>query len=436
MARPTRNIGNENVDNEIVNLDGSEIMERPEDSVETQLVEVERGGAEELVDAIDGDQLENDVDQLVSHAENVESALNDGGMDERAARATEIAVEDICGRWNIKRPKLGVENYAGSSRVSATRLGLESIIDTAREGIRQLIEWVKRRIAALKDVWRKYVNVGKSIKSRVEKMRKRVGKLTGSADKSEKIEAKKVWQLMFADKVDLQKLRSTSSSDIEALADAIGESIDASLNESDKQFESAFTEETTKPGDAGPAKFTRVKLVWEMGGSTSKFNRLFPSGVKSSKIYGVYGGLVLEYKLPDTNISCIRYVQCKADDLLDNQPDLEPLETKAMEDMLDAIFVAGSQLEDYVRKFSKVERSMDKLKRTLEKATSKAGKEAGKKDVTASKLAAGRDSIKAAKASFENAQEMDKLYRGAMTNYAMGGMAYIQASFAAYNDED
>lgn len=434
MARPARSIGNENVENEIVNLDGSEIMERPEDSVETQLVDVERGGAEDLVEAIDGDQLEGDIDQLVSHAENVEAALEDGGMDERAARATEIAVEDICGRWNIKRAKVGTENYAsGSSRMSATRLGLESIIDSAKEGIRQLIEWVKRRIAALKDVWRKYVNVGKSIKARAEKLRKRVGKLSGSPDKDEKVEGNKVWQIAFADKVDLQKLRSTTAADINNLGDVLGSAVDASLNEADKQFETAFEAGPAKP-DASGNNFARAKLVWEINGSTSKFNKHLPSGVKSAKIYGVFGGIVLQYNLPDSQITCIRFVQCKPEDI--DNIELAPLDTKDMDDVLDAVYVAGGQLEDYIKKFSKVERTMDKLKKTLDKATTKAGKEAGKKDVKADTLAAGRSSIKAAKAAFENAQELDKLYRGAMVNFSMGAMAYVTASFPAYRDDE
>lgn len=73
MARPTRSIGNENAENEVVDLEGAELMEAPAESVETQLVEVERGNQEEVVDAIDGDQLETDVDQLVDHADNVEA---------------------------------------------------------------------------------------------------------------------------------------------------------------------------------------------------------------------------------------------------------------------------------------------------------------------------------------------------------------------------
>lgn len=440
MARPTRSIGNENAENEVVDLEGAELMEAPQESVETQLVEVERGNQEEVVEAIDGDQLETDVDQLVDHADNVEASLDEGGMDPVAARATEIAVEDICNRWNFKRKTVGVENYAsGSNRVAATRLGLESIIDAAKQGIAAIIEWIKRRVAQVKEIWRKYVNAGKSIKSRAEKLRARVAKLTGAPDKDEKVEGSKVWQLVSGqgDKLAFAKARGLKAADANSLVEAFGSAIDVSVNDTTKMMESAINE-TNAPRMEGVAAIKAGQCTWELNGSESKFKRHFPSGATETKVIAAFGGLILSYKqaLPGGEGATfhLKWVAAKMSDVEDIE--LDPLETAEMDSMLDTVVVIGANLEDYIRKFSKVERSFSNLERALSKAEAKMGKNAAKKDLNTATMKTDRGNVKSAKASFENAQELDKIYREVARACAMGSMAYVQASFAAYKNSD
>ena len=91
MARQGSYLGRENYENEEVVVNG-DLMERPEDSVETQLIEVDNETRNADVLDIDEAQLASDTEQLEDHAEVVADSLEDGGMDETAARQTEIAV--------------------------------------------------------------------------------------------------------------------------------------------------------------------------------------------------------------------------------------------------------------------------------------------------------------------------------------------------------
>lgn len=438
MARPTRNIGNENAENENLDLSNTELMETPEESVETQLVEVERGNQEDVVDAIDGDQLENDVDQLVDHADNVEASLEEDGMDPVAARATEIAVEDICNRWNFKRNTVGVENYAsGSNRMAATRLGLESILDAAKQGLDAIIAWIKRRVAQVKEIWRKYINAGKSIKSRAEKLRARVAKLQGSPDAEEKVAGSKCWQLVSGqgDKLAFTKARGLKVADANSLVEAFGNAIDVSIGSTTKMMESLI-EDSNAPKMEGVQVIKAGVCTWELNGSESKFKRHFPSGATATKVTAAFGGIILYYEqaVEGGKTSHVKWVGAKQSDVEDIE--LDPLGTNEMDSMLDTVVVIGANLEDYIRKFSKVERSMENLKRALDKAESKAGKNAAKKDLTTAGMKTDRAAVKQAKAAFENAQEMDKIYREVARACAMGSMAYVSASFAAYKNSD
>ncbi|MGL5526841.1 MAG: hypothetical protein ACRDCI_00430, partial [Plesiomonas shigelloides] len=164
MARAPRTLGRENFEEEDQNVEASETAERPEESVETQLVETTEAEGQMEVEDADGEQLVEDIDQLIEHAEAVkESIENDGGMSEAAAATTEVAVESICNRWGFARKKLGTENFrSGSSRQSASKLGYESIIDNVKSGFREVLRWIMKKISDLKLLWQKYVNVGKS----------------------------------------------------------------------------------------------------------------------------------------------------------------------------------------------------------------------------------------------------------------------------------
>ena len=101
------------------------LMEVPSESLESDLVEVT--GLDKDVESLvaDGEELEHDQAKVEELAANAEASLEEDGMDETAARATEIAAEGFCDKWGIQRKKVGLESFGTSDgRRQATQIAV------------------------------------------------------------------------------------------------------------------------------------------------------------------------------------------------------------------------------------------------------------------------------------------------------------------------
>ena len=445
MARQGSYLGRENYDNEEVVVDG-DLMERPEDSVETQLIEVdnETRGADVL--DIDEAQLADDTEQLEEHAEVVADSLEDGGMDETAARQTEIAVESIANRWNLKRPKLGRENYSsGSTRMSATKLGLESIMDTITSAWERFYDWVVERFRAMKDIWRKYVNAGKAFKKRAQKLRDRINKLEGSPESDDKVPMKKIWKLATGDKIDGKELIKFEGDKWITNAE---HSIDISFDAADKAW-------TATNGEINNAIVPGEKLLpagfrFSLNGSESKFNKLLPSDIdrKSTvKVHAYPGALAFVYiKSSQTSdrfknvsgydkfskIENLFYAQLKIDDVMDQEAPV--LTVDQMHQIVDSVIGCASGLEKLIEKYSQVERKMDRLQNNLKRAIEKEGKSGGDTEEKQKKMKESSLKVEVARIALNNAIQVDRLAQGTARNFCEGSLTYIQESMRFYKD--
>lgn len=444
MARVGSRIGNEDYDNQVVDVEG-EIMERPEDSVETQLIEVDNETRDADVLDIDADQLDADTAQLERHADNVAASLEDGGMDETAARATEIAVEDISGRWNLTTRRLGTENFAsGTGRVSATRLGLESIIDTIKGAWERFLEWMRERFQSMKDVWRKYVNAGKSFKKRAQKLRERVNKLNGSPDTDAKVSMKKIWMLACGEKVNKVDYGKMGG---EKLFDAGAAAIEMSFDAAEKSW--------TSTGELGNAVVPGEKLIpngfkFNLNGSESKFNKMLPAGIDRKgnvKIHALPGALLFVYKKTAQTgerfkgvagadkfaaQDNILYAQLKLEDVLDQEAPV--LSVDEMHAYLDDIIGIASGFEKFIQKYSSVERKMTKLETELKRAIEKEGKAGGETAEKQAKMKETSLKVEVSKINLSNAIQQDRLVQGSARNICQGGMIYVTESMRQYKD--
>lgn len=448
MARVGSRIGNEDYENQEIAVEG-ELMERPEDSVETQLIEVDNETRDADVLDIDADQLDADTAQLERHADNVAASLEDGGMDETAARATEIAVEDITGRWNLVTRRLGTENFAsGTGRIQATRLGLESIIDSIKSAWERFLDWMRERFQAMKDVWRKYVNAGKSFKKRAQKLRERVNKLSGSPDSDDKVPMKKIWMLACGEKAAKVDFGKAGSSKAEGLFDAGAASIDATFDATEKVWSSSN-------GEISNAIIPAEKLIpagfkFNLNGSESKFNKMLPAGIDrkgSIKIHAVPGALVFLYtKASQTGerfkgvpgaeklagATSVLYAQLKLEDVLDQEaPVLTPDE---MHDGLDAVIGLASGFEKFIQKYSSVERKMAKLETELKRAIEKEGKAGGDTAEKQSKMKETSLKVELCKINLNNAIQTDRMVQGTARNICQGMLIYVTESMRFYKD--
>lgn len=160
-------------------------VERPEEAVESHLIEVE-GLDQQVSDLVsDGEELSEDTEQLEQYQEAVEQGAEAGGMDETAARVVDVAVESIAAKWGIRRPKIGVENFSGAMRAQSTKVAVESIGETIKAMWQKFVVWIGEIIGKVKDFWLKYNNAGKSMKARAEKLYQRLDKGLGQKDKTE-----------------------------------------------------------------------------------------------------------------------------------------------------------------------------------------------------------------------------------------------------------
>ena len=445
MARVGSRIGNEDYENQEVNVEG-ELMERPEESVETQLIEVDNETRDADVLDIDADQLDADTAQLERHADNVAASLDEGGMDETAARATEIAVEDITGRWNLTSRRLGTENFAsGTGRLSATRLGLESIIDSIKGAWERFLEWMRERFQAMKDVWRKYINAGKAFKKRAQKLRERVNKLSGSPDDDAKVPMKKIWMLASGEKVSPKLDFKAVGGD--KLFDAGADAIEMSFDAAEKTW--------TTNGDISNAFVPGEKLIpnglkLNLNGSESKFNKMLPAGIDRKgnvKIVATYGGLIFVYKKSAqtgdrfkgvlgaekfASQDNILYAQLRLEDVMEQ--DAPVLTVDGMHEALDDVISIASGFEKFIQKYSSVERKMNKLETELKRAIEKEGKAGGDTAEKQSKMKETSLKVEVCKINLNNAIQQDRMVQGTARNMCQGAMIYVTESMRHYKD--
>lgn len=178
MSRATWTFGFEDASEEVrepeVTTEVVEEREVPSETVEAELVEVEGLDREICELDRDGVRLSQDIDGLEKTEEVVADSLEDGGINEAAARTVNVATESFCARWGIEMQRVAVESFATGSRYQATKIACESLSETVSKGWETFKSWVKAASDKRKDLWAKYVNLGSKLLKRVEKARKRL----------------------------------------------------------------------------------------------------------------------------------------------------------------------------------------------------------------------------------------------------------------------
>ena len=150
-----------------------------ESSVEAQLIEVEGLDAEICTLHADANELQEDTRSMENMESAVAEAAEDGGMDETAARISDVAMESYCNRWGIDRKRVATESFAGGSRSQATVVALEGIGDSIKGAFESFGKWVQEIVNKMRDFWVKYINAGKAVKKRAQKLKQRVARGLG-----------------------------------------------------------------------------------------------------------------------------------------------------------------------------------------------------------------------------------------------------------------
>jgi hypothetical protein len=297
----------------------------------------------------------------------------------------------------------------------------------------------------MKDVWRKYVNAGKSFKKRAQKLRDRIGKLEGSPESDDKVPMKKIYKLATGDKVDGKDLIKF---DGEKFITNAEHTLDITFDAADKAW-------TVTNGEIGNAIVPGEKLLpngarFTLNGSESKFNKLLPSDIdRKTKVtvHAYPGALAFIYvKSSQTSdrfksvagydkfskIENLFYAQLKIDDVMDQEAPV--LTVDQMHQIVDGVIGTASGLEKLIEKYSQVERKMDRLQSNLKRAIEKEGKSGGDTAEKQAKMKESSMKVEVARIALNNAIQVDRLAQGTARNFCEGALTYIQESMRFYKD--
>ena len=115
----------------------SQVMESTAESAETEIIETNKDETELDQDLDTLDTASDDIDSLNDVAKVIENSAEGDGMSEDTAKMAEVAVESIMRRQGMSlayKPIAYLESFGStSSRMSATKLSLESVKEKSKE---------------------------------------------------------------------------------------------------------------------------------------------------------------------------------------------------------------------------------------------------------------------------------------------------------------
>ena len=415
MAKRQWAVGLENMDDD-QNVNMAEV-EKPEEAVESHLIEVE-GLDQQVADLVDdGEELSGDTEQLEEYAEAVEKGAEDGGMDETAARVVDIGVESIAGKWGIKRTKIGAENFSGSMKAQSTKVALESIGETIKEMWKKFVAWIGEIIAKVKDFWLKYHNAGKSMKKRAEKLYQRLDKGLGQKDKNE-ISGGWSTALLIDGKIDPDFVISCGAK----AGTAVSELAKATEIMLDGAGKVAGAVDNSKPIVVDPKGVAAVAHV-ELGKKTSKaLGGAIPSGVESLNVKAIPGGAYLASYTKD-GVPFTKFVTVGENT---GEKKIATPEEAKMKSAIKAIEQYGDALETSLKDFRKANEQLSKLKSDAEAASKKFD------EAKAEGKDGARQALKVANAAVSSYTANQRAATSFLKNGGQGLIGYVTAGIGAY----
>lgn len=411
MAKRQWALGLENLDDSQA-VDLAEV-EKPEEAVETHLIEVEGldQSVSELVD--DGEELVGDTEQLEEYADAVEKGAEDGGMDETAARVVDVAVESIAVKWGIKRTKIGAENFSGSMKAQSTKVALESIGETIKTMWQKFVAWIGEIIGKVKDFWLKYVNAGKSMKKRAEKLLARLDNGLGQKDKSE-ISGGWTTNLIVDGTIDPDFVISSAAKAASGVMEAARE-LAVYVDQAGK-IVGAFSATEGKFG-------TTQSLMTPFGKKTSKkLGSLVPTGAGEVNAVAIPGGAYLvSYDRDDVN-----YVKFASIGENTGEKKIATPDEGKMKSAIKAIEQYGDALETSLKEFRKANEGLAKLKTAADEASKKFD------EAKSEEKDGARKALKVANAAVSNYTACQRASTAFLKNGGQGLIGYVTAGIGAY----
>ena len=154
----------------------SQVMESTAESAETEIIETNKDETELDQDLDTLDTASDDIDSLNDVTKVIENSAEGDGMSEDTAKMAEVAVESIMRRQGMSmtyNPIPSMESFARtSSRMSATKLSLEGIKETAGNLWKRFIDFINNIGEKIKDFFKRITEgVLPKLKTRCEQLK-------------------------------------------------------------------------------------------------------------------------------------------------------------------------------------------------------------------------------------------------------------------------
>lgn len=400
----------------VESMDGDEgqdvtLLEVPSETIESELVEVTGldKDIEALVDA--GEDLEDDQAVIDDLTANAEASLEEEGMDETGATATAIAVESFCRKYDLPNRKVAKENFSGATRRESTIVAVEALKDTAANMWTAFVTWLKELIAKGKDQLLKLTNAGKAMKSRADKLEKRLDKGLGALDKKD-ISGSFLANLTVDEKVDYAECLKFSNGSA-STADSMGKAVLTGIDQAGKIL---------RAGKVEGANGTSAELITGNFGKKTQKKLTVPQGAEKYSVVALPGnGYLISYTVD--GISQSRYEAIAGEQ---KEKKIATLSAADCKSGVTALFAVGETLETKLKAF----RDANEKLNTLVTAVTDAAK--ALKEATAENRKDLNNGLKAARAAVNTAKASERAVTSSLKNAGTGIAGYIAASISAY----
>ena len=291
------------LENEEVMATGTEVVDTEAVEVVEEVQEVAEQAEEVSGDVAQVEEAEADVAVVEQIEEVLEKAVESGeGISETAAEIAQIAVESMQRRLGIKAAKMpSLESFgSASSRVTATRVALEGIKDTAKKAWEAIVAFVKSIAEKVVNFFKGMFDITVRLQNRADKLKAKAAANKGTPDG--KVDSKAVYTAFRGDKANVKPYLNTAYGQVGSVIEVpklINGLVDVvkGAGEGEGALEKAMEEAFKKGEEAGKkmagampkqASAEDVKLAGsELGSSTYAFVSGEMAG--GSKIYSEAG---------------------------------------------------------------------------------------------------------------------------------------------------
>ena len=403
------------------------VTEDVSESVEAKLIEVEGLDAEICTMHQDADELEEDTRSMENMEGAVAEAAEEGGLDETAARITEVAMESYCARWGIQRIRVATESFAGGARVQATQVALEGIGDSIKGAFESFGKWVQEIVNKMRDFWVKYINAGKAVKKRAQKLKQRVARGLGEMKSSEiggswqraalinqKTDIKGV--MHFIDNCDkgiagFSKKLEDAVSLIKFGGDLVFQHIDASqvINQALKVANGVFVSATVTN--------TQLRGAGRV-----------PANAKNVEIFAAPGeGYFVSYTNPDDGRKSVTFAQHEVGQK-HRTHDVKTPTSSEIDIAIEKLLKCGDIMESKLVNFRDGQQKLAHLNAEIKSAVSTLDKAHSREEIQIA-----RKNVWAAKDALTDYNTITRAVTTGLTNASKGLIGYISAGIGAYD---